>query len=181
MNWERAVYSAVSVGLGAWLVTTAAGQLPDNRFDRLLAKGRWHVPPPNWRFFGPNPGTQDTHLLYRDITDQTPGPWTELTVASERPWYGLAWNPKNRAPKTIFDSLQMIIRSAERVAGDMRRIRYTAGYRFLERYIRQHVPHDPQAQYTQFLMLRSHPESPTGRRAVEPVFASENIPLSATG
>jgi hypothetical protein len=179
MNWERVLYSAVRTGLAAWLLATAANQLPDSRFDGLLAMGRWRVRTPNWRFFGPNPGVEDTHVLYRDIVGGTPGTWAELVVPAERPWYGLAWNPKNRAPKTIFDSLQMITRAANLFAGDMARIPRSVGYRFLERYICEYVSHDPHAEYTQFMMLRSHPESTMERREVEPVFASEYVPLPA--
>jgi hypothetical protein len=179
MNRECVVSSAVTAGLAGLLLATAVNNVPDHRFDRLVGLGRWRVPTPNWRFFGPNPGVSDDHLLYRDITDGEPGQWAEIEMAAERPWYGLAWNPKNRPPKVLFDAISMIARAASHFAGDMTRIPRTAGYRFLECYIRDYVPHDPRAADTQFMLLRSHPDGTAEKRRVNPVFASEYVPLAA--
>ncbi|RKN35812.1 hypothetical protein [Streptomyces hoynatensis] len=177
MNRQRVVYGAVSAGLTAWLIATAADQLPDRRFDGLLGKGRWRIPTPNWRFFGPNPGVADTHLLYRDLTAGVPGAWAEVEVTAGRQWYTVAWNARNRAPKVLFDSLQTLIVSAGQFSGDMRRLSVTPAYRLLGRYLTSRVDHVPGADHTQFLLLRSHPEG--GTRVVEPMFASEHIRLPA--
>ncbi|MFH8798078.1 hypothetical protein ACH4F6_00545 [Streptomyces sp. NPDC017936] len=177
MNGQRAVYAAVSTGLAAWLVRTAAGQLPDRRFDHLLARGPLRfLRAPNWRFFGPNPGVSDSHLLYRDITCGTAAPWREIVVTPDRPWYALAWNAGNRAPKVLFDALQVITVVATESSADMDRIAATPGYRILENYLTVRIPHEPDADHTQFMLLRAHPEHGQ-RHAVEPVFASEHIPL----
>ncbi|MGP3967491.1 hypothetical protein [Streptomyces sp. 6N223] len=172
MKRDDLVHAAVGTALAAWLVATAANQLPDSRFDRKL-----RVPTPNWRFFGPNPGVKDTHLLYRDTVGERPTDWTEIEVTGDRPWYALAWNAKNRAPKVLFDTTQVIVRAAGRCQGDMAVMRHSPGYLVLERYLRAHVPHAPGATSTQFMLLNSNPVDATEQRAVEPTFASEWIPL----
>ncbi|GCE02329.1 hypothetical protein [Embleya hyalina] len=177
MNGHRVVYSAVSTGLAAWLVGTVAGQLPDQRFDRLLARGPLRLlPAPNWRFFGPNPGVDDAHLLYRDITAGTAAPWKEIEVTPDRPWYALAWNAGNRAPKVLLDTLQVIIKVSNDSCADMVRIASSPGYLILQGYLTTRIPHDPGADHTQFMLLRGHPERGQPY-AVEPLFASRHIPL----
>src|SRR4051812_29892499 len=95
--------------MASWMTATAISQLPDTRFDRLLIRRSIGLPIPNWRFFGPNPGVKDVHLLYRDLDESGhPGEWREVEIASERRWYALAWNARNRAPKALFDALQAI-------------------------------------------------------------------------
>jgi hypothetical protein len=174
---ERAVYATVSTGLAAWLVSTAAGQLPDHRFDHLLVQGPLRLlMTPNWRFFGPNPGMSNSHLLYRDITDGKAAPWREIELTPDRPWYALAWNAGNRAPKVLFDALQVIIRVANESSADLDRIARSPGYRILQRYLTTRVPHEPGTDHTQFMLLRAHPERGE-RQEVEPMFASEHIPL----
>ncbi|MGW3951220.1 hypothetical protein ACWEKM_09820 [Streptomyces sp. NPDC004752] len=177
MSGQRVVSAAVSTGLAAWLVSTAAGQLPDHRFDRLVERGPLRLlRAPNWRFFGPNPGVSDVHLLYRDITDGTAAPWREIEVISDRPWYALAWNAQNRAPKVLFDALQVIMKVANDSSEDMGLIVSSPGYWILQRYLTTQIPHVPDADHTQFMLLRAHPERGQ-RHGVQPMFASERIAL----
>lgn len=177
MNGQRAVYAAVSTGLAVWLVNTAAGQLPDQRFDHLLEKGPLRLlRAPNWRFFGPNPGVSDMHLLYRDIVDGAATPWSEIEAIRERPWYSLFWNAGNRVPKVVFDALQIIVKAAHESGSEMPNLVASSGYRLIRRYLTTCVAHEPGAQHTQFMMLQGHPET-AERYRVQPMFASEHIPL----
>ncbi|MEU4896058.1 hypothetical protein AB0B12_25310 [Streptomyces sp. NPDC044780] len=177
MNTERAVYAAVSTGLAAWLVNTAANQLPDQRFDHLLERGPLRfLRAPNWRFFGPNPGVSDMHLLYRDIAAGAAGPWSEIEAVADRPWYGLVWNAGNRVPKVVFDALQVIVKAANKSSADLPHIVSSSGYQLMRRYLTTRVPHEPGADHTQFMMLQGHPERGE-RYALQPMFASEHIPL----
>ncbi|EXU61864.1 hypothetical protein Z951_44765 [Streptomyces sp. PRh5] len=171
------MYATVSTGLAVWLVNTAAGQLPDQRFDHLLARGPLRLfRAPNWRFFGPNPGVSDMHLLYRDITGDTAAPWKEIEAVPDRPWYGLVWNAGNRAPKVVFDALGVILKAANESSADLPHIVCSPGYRLMQRYLTTQIPHESGADHTQFMMLQGHRER-GDQYAVQPMFASEHIPL----
>ncbi|MFG1842824.1 hypothetical protein ACGFH8_30860 [Micromonospora sp. NPDC049175] len=179
MNRQRVLYAALSTGLAAWLVNTAAGQLPDQRFDHLLERGPLRLlRAPNWRFFGPNPGVSDMHLLYRDLTSGTATEWKEIELVPDRPWYGLFWNATNRVPKVIFDALQVTVKAANESSADLPHIVANSGYQLLKRYLLIQVPHEPGADHTQFMMLQGHPED-EGKYTVKPMFASEHIPLTS--
>lgn len=178
MNSERVKTTVVTGGLALWLTATAARQLPDFRFDVLLQWGTWRVPTPNWRFFGPNPGTKDSHLLYRDIGEAGPGEWEEVPVVEDRPWYGLAWNARNRCPKALIDALQGIKLAAHAQRGEagVDGLARNPAYRFLEQYVTRHLPHEPGAAATQFLLMESFPGA-GDRMEFDPVFASGELPL----
>ncbi|MEU7061008.1 hypothetical protein [Streptomyces sp. NPDC046197] len=176
VNTERLKTAAVTASLATWLIATAATQLPERRFDTLLSRGRWRIPTPNWRFFGPNPGVKDNHLLYRDLVDGRPGEWTEVPITRDRPWYGLAWNARNRSPKALFDASQDITVRAAAFGSDVRPVLRAPGYRLLSRYIQLHLPHAEGASHSQFLLMQSYLNAP-GDRHIEPVFVSVEFPL----
>ncbi|WP_370420621.1 hypothetical protein AB8O64_20945 [Streptomyces sp. QH1-20] len=176
MNREHVKVAAVTAGLTGWLLATTVSQCPDQRFDALLRRGRLRIPVPNWRFFGPNPGVKDIHLLYRNLADEKPGAWQEVPVTQDRPWYALAWNARNRAPKALFDACQDISLVARAYANNLDVVGRTPGYRCLADYIRQHLTHTEGASAAQFLLMESYPTSLT-EREMKPVFASPEIPL----
>ncbi|UZJ30218.1 hypothetical protein [Streptomyces endophytica] len=177
VNTERVKTVAVTASLAAWLVATAAGQLPENRFDNLLRRGRWQIPVPNWRFFGPNPGVKDNHLLYRDIVDGEPGEWQEVPITRDRPWYALAWNARNRSPKALFDASQDTIGRSVAFGPELHLVTLGSGYRLLSRYIQRHLPHAEGASHSQFMLMQSFLKAP-GDREIEPVFVSLQFPLN---
>ncbi|QHC27422.1 hypothetical protein GR130_37175 [Streptomyces sp. GS7] len=172
--------AAVTVSLAAWLVATAVAQVPEQRFDKLLKKGRLGIPTPNWRFFGPNPGVKDNHLLYRDIVDGKPGEWQDVPITRDRPWYALAWNARNRSPKALFDAVSEVrIRSAAYGAA-MDPVVRSPGYGLLSSFVRDHLPHAEGATHSQFLLMFSYLLAPEERQ-IEPTFVSREFPLEDTG
>lgn len=168
--------AAVTTSIAAWLVATAVAQVPEQRFDGLLRRGKFRIPTPNWRFFGPNPGIKDNHLLYRDLTDGRPGEWTEVPIVQDRPWYALAWNARNRSPKALFDATQHTLAQAVAFGSAVLPVTTASGYRLLARYIQMHLPHAEGASHSQFMLLHSYPTSPEDRQ-IEPVFVSLEFPL----
>ncbi|MFC7814421.1 MULTISPECIES: hypothetical protein [unclassified Streptomyces] len=176
VNPERVKTAVVTTSLAAWLVATAVAQIPEQRFDGLLRRGKLRIPTPNWRFFGPNPGVKDAHLLYRDITDGEPGAWTEVPIVQDRPWYALAWNARNRSPKALFDATQHTLAQAVAFGSAVLPVTTASGYRLLARYIQLHLPHSPGASHSQFMLLHSYPTSPEDRN-IEPAFVSLEFPL----
>ncbi|GGX11630.1 hypothetical protein [Streptomyces noursei] len=176
VNTERVKTAAVTAALAGWLAATAVAQIPEQRFDGLLSRGKLRIPTPNWRFFGPNPGTKDNHLLYRDITDGKPGEWTEIPITRDRPWYALAWNARNRSPKALFDASQHVLAQAVAFGSAVLPVTTASGYRLLARYIQLHLPHTDGASHSQFMLLHSYPTSPEDRH-IDPVFVSMEFPL----
>lgn len=176
VNTERVKTVAVTASLAAWLAATAVAQIPEQRFDNLLRRGKVRIPTPNWRFFGPNPGTKDNHLLYRDLTDGKPGEWTEVPIVHDRPWYALAWNARNRPPKALFDATQHTLAQSVAFGSEVLPVTTASGYRLLARYIQLHLPHAEGASHSQFMLLHSFPTSPKDRH-IDPVFVSMEFPL----
>ncbi|CAM5273813.1 hypothetical protein [Streptomyces fumanus] len=176
ISTEYVKTAAVTTSIAAWLVATAVAQVPEQRFDGLLRRGKFRIPTPNWRFFGPNPGIKDNHLLYRDLTDGRPGEWTEVPIVQDRPWYALAWNARNRSPKALFDATQHTLAQAVAFGSAVLPVTTASGYRLLARYIQMHLPHAEGASHSQFMLLHSYPTSPEDRQ-IEPVFVSLEFPL----
>ncbi|MFE1173427.1 hypothetical protein [Streptomyces sp. NPDC058773] len=176
MNTERVKTAAVTAALAGWLVATAVAQIPEQRFDTLMRRGTLRIPTPNWRFFGPNPGVKDNHLLYRDITDGKPGEWTEIPITRDRPWYALAWNARNRCPKALFDASQHTIAQSVAFGSEVLPVTTASGYRLLARYIQLHLPHAEGASHSQFMLLHSYLKDPEDRH-IDPVFVSLEFPL----
>ncbi|MFD6170238.1 hypothetical protein [Streptomyces coeruleorubidus] len=176
VDTERVKIAAVTTSLATWLVATAVAQIPEQRFDGLLRRGKMRIPTPNWRFFGPNPGVKDNHLLYRDLVDGKPGEWTEVPIVQDRPWYALAWNARNRSPKALFDATQHALTYAVAFGSEVLPVTTATGYRLLARYIQLHLPHAEEASHSQFMLLHSYPTSPEDRQ-IEPVFVSMEFPL----
>lgn len=93
--------------LAAWFVLTAAAQVS----ARLRRWVRGHDPlhlVPQWNFFAPTPGDLDFHLLYRDVSDERTGPWTEVQQERCRPLLGAVWNPAKRGNKAVVDLCQRL-------------------------------------------------------------------------
>lgn len=104
------LYRVVFVLLGVHLSLTFFHNSPDAkvnaaRLSPLLAGL------PQWRFFAPNPGIEDTLVFYRARRHSTAawGAWQEVRVPPTLPWHGLVWNPGSRAAKVIFDAGQQMV------------------------------------------------------------------------
>ncbi|MFJ4650741.1 hypothetical protein ACIP5Y_05615 [Nocardia sp. NPDC088792] len=97
----------IPVVLAGWFVASVLGQHPDRSYDkvRLLDKTGADVLIPNWRFFAPNPATDDVHFLYRlaneDKTEHTE--WEEAYPAARRRLVHAIWFPGRRIEKSVFD------------------------------------------------------------------------------
>ncbi|WP_052230048.1 hypothetical protein [Streptomyces sp. CT34] len=180
VNTERLKTAAVTTSLAAWLVATAVAQMPEQRFDNLLKRGKLRIPTPNWRFFGPNPGVKDNHLLYRDVTDGKPGEWQEIPITRDRAWYALAWNARNRSPKALFDAVQDVYVRSAAYGTAMEPVVQSSGYQLLSGYIRHHLPHAEGASHSQFLVMYSYLAAPEARQ-IEPIFVSREFPLEDEG
>lgn len=144
-------YLAVAV-LGGWLIASAVGQLPVERFQRLR---RWDPGNliPEWTFFAPNPGIHDAHLLYRDLLeDGTLTEWREIPLLEPRIYAHTVWNPNSRQEKAVFDAIsELKIRSAYT---DQKSLQVSVPYLALLNFVSS-LFHEEGANATQYLVAES--------------------------
>lgn len=160
------------------IVLTALHNLPDQHIDLQRFAPRLQRMLPNWRFFGPTPGSDDIFLFvrYRDEHGKASA-WRRLVFATQRPWWSALWNAGNRVPKALFDVCQNIRRIAIASQGDASTITSCVAYGLLERYVVScEKPHSMRAgDEVQFALLSSRPG--ISESDVESVLVSEFLPL----
>lgn len=101
--------SMVNSILVIWFLLSLFRQYPDDAYDRFIripfVEGNFLLP--NWKFFAPNPGIEDSVLMYRTgVTDDKNGDWSEwqrLIPPVDRSWWELFYSPRSRLDKGIFD------------------------------------------------------------------------------
>jgi len=99
---------------GAMLVVTAATQLRRFRWAQWLKRHDACAYIPAWTFFAPNPGVNDTRVLWREqLVDGTVGPWHEM-VPPQGGLLRAVWNPTKRARKAVTDCGPMAVRMISR-------------------------------------------------------------------
>lgn len=171
---------AFPVGI-AWLVATAIHNFPDGRIDFNANPSLIRPKMPNWRFFGPNPGTKDSHLLYRDLAPEVLGSsWQEATTAIPRRWSHIFWNPGSRGPKALFDCTQNLLATISAASGDFELICESTAFRMLSTYTQKFLHHQPGTRGTQFMLIQSQ-HSEDGGQLVEPIFVSPEILVTNAG
>jgi hypothetical protein len=86
---------------GAWFALSVALQFAPKWLVPLKLYDHFSLLP-GWTFFAPNPGTSDTHLLFRDrLIDPGMTPWREVPI--RRSPLRAFWHPQKRAAKTLRD------------------------------------------------------------------------------
>jgi hypothetical protein len=99
---------------GAMLVVTAASQLRRFGWAQWLKRYDACAYIPAWTFFAPNPGVNDTRVLWREqLLDGTVGPWHEM-VPPQSGLLRAVWNPTKRARKAVTDCGPMVVRMISR-------------------------------------------------------------------
>jgi hypothetical protein len=103
-----------AVLFGAVLVVTAATQLRRFAWAGWLKRHDACAYIPAWTFFAPNPGVNDTRVLWREqLVDGTVGPWHEM-VPPQGGLLRAVWNPTKRARKAVTDCGPMAVRMISR-------------------------------------------------------------------
>ncbi|MFE5946323.1 hypothetical protein [Streptomyces sp. NPDC056480] len=165
--------ATVAVGaLAAHLVATVLQNTPDSyNQDMRTFTGGWPIP--GWRFFAPNPGVQNVHLLVRETTDDGPTPWRDVTPVVPHGWTQVLYNPRSRGPKALFDAMQQLsIMSANQA--DFSWVTQSLPYDLVLAASRAAVGEDARA--LQFLLMNVFPSAPADQR-MKPILTSEWIPL----
>jgi hypothetical protein len=116
---------------------------------------------PEWKFFAPNPGRADYHLLFRDqFPDGTLTDWTEIALITPRSWWMIAWNPEKRGKKALFDVVSELAAYARDADLQIElSIPYLTILNFVSLLARSAAP-----SYTQFVIMYAE----SGSGATEP-------------
>lgn len=176
---SKSLGSAATAAISVHVVVSALQNTPDS-FNLDLRPFTFGWPLPGWRFFAPNPGIQNVHLLARtrtfDIEVNSVGEWQDVTPNISHSWLNVVWNPKSRGPKALFDTVQQL---------SVMRGNYSSFG-----YITQSEPYELVADATrgfigdtddsefQFLLMNYFPSEIEGKR-MSPVLVSEWLPISA--
>ncbi len=100
--------AAAATWIGVHLTATVLQNTPES-FNQDLRKFTGGWPIPGWRFFAPNPGIQNVHLLVRERSSpERTSAWRDVTPAMRHGFVSALWNPGSRGPKALFDAMQQI-------------------------------------------------------------------------
>lgn len=162
--------------LGTWAVLTTLNQHPRRGFDRLRILDPTGLWIPDWRFFAPDPGTLDYHVLYRDrLAGGGMTLWTEIDVFEPRRLRQVLVHANRRREKALYDAVNDLTRYRPPEGGGAEDIQLSVGYLTLLTFVTHAVRHHEDADRTQFLIAMS-----TGfdeREEPYPVFTSNLHPL----
>ena len=141
-------------GLAGWMVATALSQHPHRALDRLR---RWPgvlVRIPDWRFFAPEPGRTDSHVLMRVVNaDGTAGEWRETHEYPGRSLMHALYYPGHRLEKGFFDLVSSLRQRMPRLEGPFESIpEYSALVDHVRRTLRQ-TELSPDAVGFQFMVV----------------------------
>ncbi|WP_432249583.1 hypothetical protein ACRAR1_20915 [Streptomyces sanyensis] len=101
-------------------------QHPHRSFNRIRRRDPWSLVP-DYRFFAPEPSTQDFRFAYRTVDRAGRlGKWREIDTTERRRGYHGVWFPNRRPEKAVFDICNSILLTAARV--DLADIHHTLPY-----------------------------------------------------
>jgi hypothetical protein len=131
------ITTAVEAVFAGWFVLTLLTQHPQRSFDRLRSLDPIGLTIPNWRFFAPEPATQDFHLMYRTRgADGQVSPWHEASSIVRRRLVHAFWFPGRRREKAFFDvGIDLIALNSLEVE----QMQQASSYRLVANYIRHAV------------------------------------------
>lgn len=168
---------ALGLFLGGHVVLTAFENSPDAKVS-FGTRGAALARLPQWRFFAPNPGVDDTHLLFRSrAADDQWGAWDEFPLTNQAKWLSLFWNPGTRAPKALFDCAQQI-RLMGGQGTSWAATRRSSAYASMEHAIRVEIRRrSHRGDLAQFMIVATRPGD--GESSMQPLIVSEPFAVRA--
>ncbi|KZM74593.1 hypothetical protein [Nocardia terpenica] len=156
---------AVPTILAGWFIASVLGQHPDRTYDKIrrVDKSSGGMFIPNWRFFAPEPGTDDTHFLYRlaneDKSEHTE--WREVFSFAPRKLTHAFWFPGRRIEKAIFDVSSTLMHNPETA---LEKEAKRSACQLVNEFVRRRLTPHPDYPLFQVLMVRysgyDHGEDP---------------------
>ena len=135
-----------------WLVLSIVSQFGINKFKRNVFS---KLLLPEWRFFSPQPLSNDMNLFYRDKNADFITQWKPALPELSTRFYNFIYNPNRRIRKTIIDSTKVLSIKFTHEKDD---IHTTIPYLVLLFYITS-IHRDYLATETQFAIVTSSHEA----------------------
>jgi hypothetical protein len=146
--------AAVGCILGLWALASLLALIERCREPIRLYDVLFLIP--EWKFFAPVPGQWDFHLLYRDrLGDGSITEWTEVVVGNPRRWWNAFWNPRKRGKKAVLDA---VVGIAYQALAQKDAIPLSPAFLTLLNHISS-LPRPEASHFTQFTLIRFHPDS----------------------
>lgn len=175
--------AVASSAISLHVVVSALQNTPDDfNLDLRPFTGGW--PLPGWRFFAPNPGIQNVHLLVRTrsldtvAAENASGPWVDITPPIYHSPLNVLWNPRSRGPKALFDCMQQLAAMKTNYAS-FDYIIQSQPYSLIADSCLGYLDDSNISEY-QFTLINYFP-SETDARKIAPVLVSEWIPTDQKG
>jgi hypothetical protein len=115
----EALWTVIVAGVFvAWFAASVVHQFSPAFWRRAVRSDVYGLLP-RWTFFAPNPAREDTHVVYRDLTDGRWSEWQALTPAATSRWLR---NPPRYPRKAAIDLANGLRRVTSRYGATPRAI-----------------------------------------------------------
>ncbi len=139
--------------LALWFIVSVFGQFEKSKINQFFRGVDHFSLIPSWTFFGPNPGTTDYHLLFRDQFDEdSKSNWREIKLSDGWTWYIWLWNPNKRKQKVLSDAVASLITISKKM--ELTGLKTTIPYLIVLNYV-SHLERSPLSRQTQFMIMES--------------------------
>lgn len=166
----------MTAGIVIHFVITAVENVPDSKVSigvRLPVMKKI----PQWKFFAPNPGVEDMHLMYRTkaLPAQPWSAWAEIPLHERKTAFSMIWNPGSRSVKALFDAAQQI-RVLAGYGSSFEWVVSSDGFQLLSDFVRQACRRAGTEGYFQFMLVAAVPR--LGRDGLKPILVSPASEIS---
>lgn len=131
-----------------WITLSLLSQFGINRFKRNVFS---KLLLPEWRFFSPQPLSNDMILYFRDKNSDFLTPWKPAIPDLNSKFYNFLFNPNRRVRKAVIDASKVL---SIKFSEDREGIHTTVPYLVLLFYVSS-IPRDYLATETQFALITS--------------------------
>jgi hypothetical protein len=133
-------------------VGSLLNQQPPPYWEQLVARFDWTMLLPYRGFFAPDPGHAGNHLVYRDRTAHSCGPWRELRLPDPRPRWQWLWNPGRFERKALLDLLNGFAKT-QATFKEAGALQLSAAYLAMLTWVMSQPRPDQQARSRQFAVI----------------------------
>ena len=176
MRVTSAIRATVAAGLAAHISLTVFENSPDAKVA-FGTRSKFLARLPQWRFFAPNPGVDNTHLIQRTMTGGHWGDWAEVPFTNPLQWFSIVWNPGSRAPKALFDTVQQLRLMAD-LGVSFEWAVQTSAYQLIEELVGELCVRSGARESFQFMILTTRPGDI--QSTMQPILVSQEIPVATS-